>query len=97
MFEAVRDGVTLRVLPLAVLGVIALLIGALGGLVGKWASDTSSTLLDPGASLATTSPPKERPPGSVAAIAARVVPPVRSIEIQLGDPGRTRPGGCRRV
>ncbi|MGI8816182.1 MAG: trypsin-like peptidase domain-containing protein [Pseudonocardia sp.] len=77
---------------LAVLGVIALLIGALGGLVGKWASDTSSTLLDPGASLATTSPAKERPPGSVADIAARVVPAVVSIEIKLGDQGGTGSG-----
>jgi putative serine protease PepD len=77
---------------LALLGVIALLIGALGGLVGKWAGDASSSLLDPGATIATTSPAKERPPGSVADIAARVVPAVVSIEIKLGDQGGTGSG-----
>jgi putative serine protease PepD len=77
---------------LALLGVIALLIGALGGLVGKWAGDASSSLLDPGASIATTSPAKERPPGSVADIARRVVPAVVSIEIKLGDQGGTGSG-----
>jgi putative serine protease PepD len=77
---------------LVLLAVIALVIGALGGLVGKWVSDTGSTLLDPGASIATTSPAKERPPGSVADIAARVVPAVVSIEIKLGDQGGTGSG-----
>jgi putative serine protease PepD len=77
---------------LALLGVIALLIGAVGGLVGKWASDASTSLLDPGASIATTEPAKERPPGSVADIAARVVPAVVSIEIKLGDQGGTGSG-----
>ena len=77
---------------LALLGVIALLIGAVGGLVGKWAGDASSSLLDPGASIATTEPAKERPPGSVADIAKRVVPAVVSIEIKLGDQGGTGSG-----
>jgi S1-C subfamily serine protease len=77
---------------LALLAAIALLIGAVGGLVGKWAGDASSSLLDPGASIATTSPAKERPPGSVADIAARVVPAVVSIEIKLGDQGGTGSG-----
>lgn len=77
---------------LALLAVIALVIGALGGLVGKWASDASSNLLDPGSTIATTEPAKERPPGSVADIAARVVPAVVSIEIKLGDQGGTGSG-----
>jgi putative serine protease PepD len=77
---------------LALLGVIALLIGALGGLVGNWAGDASSSLLDPGASIAATAPAKERPPGSVADIASRVVPAVVSIEIKLGDQGGTGSG-----
>jgi putative serine protease PepD len=83
-----------RVAPsaLALLGVIALAIGALGGLVGKWVSDGSSALLDPGASISSTAPAKERPPGSVADIAARVVPAVVSIEIKLGDQGGTGSG-----
>lgn len=83
-----------RVKPtaLALLGVIALVVGALGGLVGKWASDTSSALTEPSATIAATEPGKERPPGSVAAIAGRVVPAVVSIEIRLGDQGGTGSG-----
>ncbi|MGQ0483371.1 MAG: S1C family serine protease [Pseudonocardia sp.] len=83
-----------RVKPtaLGLLGVLALLVGALGGLVGHWASSASEDLLDPGATIASTSPAKERPPGSVADIAARVVPAVVSIEIRLGDQGGTGSG-----
>jgi serine protease Do len=83
-----------RVKPtaLALLAVVALLIGAIGGLVGKWASDASSSLTEPGATIAATSPGKERPPGSVADIAARVVPAVVSIEIRIGDQGGTGSG-----
>ncbi|MBO0874795.1 MAG: trypsin-like peptidase domain-containing protein, partial [Pseudonocardia sp.] len=83
-----------RVKPtaLALLGVIALLIGAAGGLVGKWASDSSSALTEPGATLAEATPGKERPPGSVAGIAARVVPAVVSIQITIGDQGGTGSG-----
>ncbi|HEX4362823.1 MAG TPA: trypsin-like peptidase domain-containing protein [Pseudonocardia sp.] len=83
-----------RVKPtaLALLAVVALLIGAVGGLIGKWASDASSALTEPGATIAATSPGKERPPGSVADIAARVVPAVVSIEIRIGDQGGTGSG-----
>jgi S1-C subfamily serine protease len=83
-----------RVKPtaLALLGVIALLIGAVGGLVGKWASDTSSALTEPGATIAEATPGKERPPGSVAGIASRVVPAVVSIQITIGDQGGTGSG-----
>jgi putative serine protease PepD len=69
-----------------------LLIGVAGGVVGKWSGDTPSSLLDPDASIATTSPVKERPPGSVSDIAARVVPTVVSIEIKFGDQGGTGSG-----
>ncbi|HEY2207313.1 MAG TPA: trypsin-like peptidase domain-containing protein [Pseudonocardia sp.] len=83
-----------RVAPtaLALLGVVALLIGAVGGLIGKWASDASSSLTEPGATIASTDPGKERPPGSVAGIAARVVPAVVSIEIRVGDQDGTGSG-----
>jgi serine protease Do len=78
-----------RVKPtaLALLGVVALLIGAVGGLVGKWASDSSAALTQPGATIAQVDPGKERPPGSVAGIAARVLPSVVSIEVRVGDQG----------
>jgi putative serine protease PepD len=83
-----------RVKPtaLALLGVVALLIGGVGGLVGKWASDSSSALTEPGATIAEVAPGKERPPGSVAGIAARVVPAVVSIQIAIGDQGGTGSG-----
>jgi putative serine protease PepD len=83
-----------RVKPvaLALLGVTALLIGAVGGLVGKWASDASNSLTEPGATISTTEPSKERPAGSVADIAARVVPAVVSIQIRIGDQGGTGSG-----
>ncbi|WP_084211000.1 trypsin-like peptidase domain-containing protein [Pseudonocardia acaciae] len=83
-----------RVKPtaLALLGVIALLIGAVGGLIGKWASDTSSALTEPGATIAEAAPGKERAPGSIAGIAARVVPAVVSIQITVGEQGGTGSG-----
>ncbi|GAA5147206.1 trypsin-like peptidase domain-containing protein [Pseudonocardia eucalypti] len=78
-----------RVKPtaLAVLGVIALLVGAVGGLVGKAISDSSSALTDPSATLSSAEPGKERPPGSVAGIAGRVLPAVVSLQIRVGDQG----------
>jgi putative serine protease PepD len=83
-----------RVKPtaLALLGLVALLIGALGGLVGKWASDSTSALTSPGATIAETSPGKERAPGSVADIAARVLPAVVSIQVSVGDQDDTGSG-----
>jgi putative serine protease PepD len=83
-----------RVKPtaLAVLGGVALLVGAFGGVVGKWASDSSSALTQPGATIAQVAPGKERPPGSVANIAARVLPSVVSIQIRMGDNGGTGSG-----
>jgi len=78
---------------LASLGAIALLVGAVGGLVGHWAGESSSSLLDPGATITAVEPAKERPRGSVADIAARVVPAVVSIEIRLGDQGGTGGSG----
>ena len=85
-------GRRVRPTALALMGVIALLIGAVGGLVGKWASDASSALTEPGATISATSPDKERPPGSVADIAARVLPAVVSIQIRIGDQGGTGSG-----
>ncbi len=77
---------------LAVLGVLALLIGTVGGLVGRWTADSASVLTDPGATLTPVTQAKERPPGSVAGIAARVLPAVVSIEVRVGDQGGTGSG-----
>ncbi|GGS13351.1 serine protease [Actinokineospora fastidiosa] len=73
-----------RVKPsaLVVLGVVALLIGAAGG-IGGWLLARGGDSLTRDVTLAEAQPGKERPPGSVADIAARVRPAVVSIEVKL--------------
>ncbi|HEY3711205.1 MAG TPA: trypsin-like peptidase domain-containing protein [Amycolatopsis sp.] len=65
---------------LVLLGVVALLIGAVGGLVGWWVADTGSALTG-SATISEADAAKERPPGSVADIAKRVSPAVVSLEV----------------
>ncbi len=77
---------------LAVFGLVALLIGAAGGLVGRLTADGASRLTDPGATLSTVSEAKERPAGSVADIAGRTVPAVVSLEIRVGEEAGTGSG-----
>ena len=83
-----------RVQPraLAVLGLVAVLIGAAGGLVGRLTADGAQDLTEPDPSITQTIDSKERPIGSVADIAARTVPAVVSIEIRVGDEGGTGSG-----
>jgi S1-C subfamily serine protease len=77
-----------RVKPMAlvVLGVVALLVGAAGG-VGGWLLARGGDSLTSDVTLAEANPGKERPPGSVADIAARVRPAVVSIEVKLAQGG----------
>ncbi len=77
---------------LALFGLIAILIGAAGGLVGRLTADGAAELTEPGATLSTVSEAKERPPGSVADIAARTVPAVVSLEIRVGEEAGTGSG-----
>ncbi len=74
-----------RVKPIALvlLGVIALVIGSAGGLVG-WVVARGGDVLTSDVTLAEVNPAKEREPGSVAGIAAKVVPGVVSIEVKSG-------------
>ncbi|WP_328606539.1 trypsin-like peptidase domain-containing protein [Amycolatopsis sp. NBC_00345] len=65
---------------LVLLGVVALLVGAVGGLVGWWVADTGSELTG-SATISEAGAAKERPPGSVADIAKRVSPAVVSLEV----------------
>ncbi|SHK91873.1 serine protease, S1-C subfamily, contains C-terminal PDZ domain [Pseudonocardia thermophila] len=83
-----------RVQPkaLAMLAVIALAIGAVGGLVGRLTADGASRLTTGNPSITQVDAGKERPPGSVADIARRVVPAVISIETRVGTTGGTGSG-----
>ncbi len=77
---------------LAILGVVALLIGALGGLVGHWTAVGADGLTEPGATLAATEEAKERPPGSVPDLASRLLPSVVSLETTVGQEAGTGSG-----
>jgi S1-C subfamily serine protease len=85
-------GRRVQVRALLVLGVVALLIGAVGGLVGRFTAEGAASLTTPDPTIAEAAPGKERPPGSVADIAARTVPAVVSIEIRVGEEGGTGSG-----
>jgi S1-C subfamily serine protease len=85
-------GRRVEVRALAALALVALLIGAVGGLVGRLTAEGAASLTEPDPTIAEASPGKERPPGSVADIAARTVPAVVSIEIRVGEEGGTGSG-----
>ncbi len=79
-------GRRVRPTALALLGVVALLVGALGGAVG-WALANAGDALTGELEIAEARHGKERPAGSVAAIADRVAPAVVSIEVESGQAG----------
>jgi len=80
-------GRRLRPAALAVLGATVLLISAVGGLVGRLTVEGGSPLTDPDVTLAQVDPAVDRPAGSVAEVADRVLPAVVSVEIRAGDQG----------
>jgi putative serine protease PepD len=77
---------------LVTLGALALLIGMVGGLVGRYTAEGANSLTEPGATLTTTTAGKERPAGSVSDIAARVLPAVVSLDVKVGQQGGTGSG-----
>jgi S1-C subfamily serine protease len=72
---------------LALLGAVVLVIAGVGGFVGRLTADGGNLLNDPGATLAQVEPATDRPAGSVAAVASRVLPAVVSLEFRVGDQG----------
>ncbi|MGH3976827.1 MAG: trypsin-like peptidase domain-containing protein [Pseudonocardiaceae bacterium] len=72
---------------LMALGVVVLLIGGVGGFVGRLAADGDNLLTDPDATLVQVEAATDRPAGSVAAVASRVLPAVVSLEFRVGDQG----------
>ncbi len=77
---------------LALLAAIALLIGAVGGIVGRLTAEDASRLTSPDPTITQAVAAKERPAGSVADIAQRTVPAVVSVEVKVGDQGGTGSG-----
>ncbi|MDQ2847681.1 MAG: trypsin-like peptidase domain-containing protein [Actinomycetota bacterium] len=81
--------------PSALIGLLmaALVIGAVGGgVVALVDRGTTSAAGDPQYQIASAEPAIERPSGSVAAIAAKVVPAVVSLEVRTGDTGDSGSG-----
>ncbi len=84
-----------RLRPSAIIGLLvaALLVGGIGAAVGVFAANRlPAAVTDPQFQLATVAPSVTREPGSVADIAARVLPSVVSLEIRTGDVGETGSG-----
>ena len=78
---------------LIVLLVAALVIGAGGAAIGAWAGSRLPALTtDPSFQIAGASAAVARAPGSVALVAAKVIPAVVSIEVRTGDTGDTGSG-----
>lgn len=82
-----------RVAPraLAVLAAVALVIGLLGGLVGRLTAETASTLTSRKVTLEQTSGGEE-PTGQIGRVADAVLPSVVSIRVTVGDNGATGSG-----
>ena len=79
-------GRRVKVTALLTLGLVALLVGGIGGVAG-WYLARSGDSLTQDVTLAEVNPGKERPPGSVADIAGRVRPAVVSIEVKVDQGG----------
>ena len=83
----------IRPSALIVLAVLALLLGGGGAAIGVWAgSRLPAAATDPNFSFTGVAPVAARSPGSVATVAAKVIPAVVSIEVRTGDTGDTGSG-----
>ncbi|SFS53890.1 serine protease, S1-C subfamily, contains C-terminal PDZ domain [Saccharopolyspora flava] len=78
---------------LAILGVVALLVGVAGGFLGRITAEEGNPLVNPDVTLAEVDQgATDRPRGSVSQVAQRVVPAVVSIEVRIGGQGGSGSG-----
>ncbi|MFC7343184.1 trypsin-like peptidase domain-containing protein [Saccharopolyspora griseoalba] len=77
---------------LAVLGVVALLVGLAGGFLGRITAEEGNPLVNPDVTLAEVKPGADRPNGEVGQVARRVVPAVVSVEVRVGGQGGSGSG-----
>ena len=84
----------IRPSALIVFAVLALLLGGGGAAIGVWAGGRlPAASTDPEFTFSGTVPSAvQRAPGSVASVAAKVIPAVVSIEVRTGDTGDTGSG-----
>ncbi|RCW42791.1 S1-C subfamily serine protease [Halopolyspora algeriensis] len=83
-----------RVRPraLAALAAVALLVSVVGGFIGRITAEEGNPLTNPDVTLAKVEPGVDRPSGTVAAVASRILPSVVSVEVRLGAQGGTGSG-----
>lgn len=83
-----------RVRPraLAALGAVAVLLGLVGGFLGRITAEEGNPLTNPDVTLPRPEAGVHRPAGSVAGVAERVVPSVVSVETRVGAQGGTGSG-----
>lgn len=83
-----------RVHPRSLLALTAvvLLIGGIGGFVGRFTAEQGNPLTNPRVTLAQVEQGASRPAGTVAAVAQRVVNAVVSVEVTAGSQGTTGSG-----
>jgi S1-C subfamily serine protease len=83
-----------RVRPRALIALtaVAVLLAAVGGFVGRITAEEGNPLTDPSVTLAEPEQGVNRPAGTAAGVAKRVVPAVVSVDVRLGAQGGTGSG-----
>ncbi len=85
-------GSRVRPAALVLLAVLALVVGAVGGLLGRSTAEVSTAPTAPDVTLAQAKDTAAPPAGGVASVAEAVLPSVVSIEVRAGDTGGSGSG-----